>query len=110
MKSFLILYNAPEDAQAQMAKATEEEKAAGMKAWFAWKDKNEGNIKDFGAPLMPGNRRTVSGDWSASSSDVSGFSIVTAKSLVSAKALFQNHPHLNYAPSCTIDVAEFFEM
>ena len=110
MKKFIAVYYAPAEAMAAMANITPEQAAEGMKPWFAWKEKCGDAVVDFGSPLMPGNRIEPSGSWSASTAQVTGFSILQGGSLDEVKAFFDGHPHLSWAPGCAIDVHEFAPM
>lgn len=110
MKTFIALYYAPAEAMAASAQATEAEKAEGMKAWFAWKDKHDAHILDFGAPSLPGQRIDAGRNWQPAGTEIGGYSMVQADSLDHAKTLFADHPHLDWVPGCTIEVAELARM
>ena len=110
MKKYLAIYYAPSEAMAEFVNATPEQKLEGLKGWFAWKDKLNSQLVDFGAPLMPGNTRSAQTEWSQSSSEVTGYSIVQAKDLDSAKNLFDGHVHLHSHPKASIEVHEFAPM
>ncbi len=110
MKNFVVIYNAPADAMAQMAQATPEQKAEGMKPWLAWKDSVGTNLVDFGAPLGPGTRLLPNGQHQASTYEVTGYSLIQAADLEEAKSMLSNHPHLNWTDGCSIDVHECFQM
>lgn len=107
MKKYLAIYYAPAEAVAEFTNATQEQKLEGLKGWFAWKDKLNNQLVDFGAPLMPGNAKTPKQDWSQSSRDVTGYSIVQAENIESAKNLFDGHVHLHSHPQASIEVHEF---
>ena len=81
-----------------------------MKHWFAWKDKVGTALVDFGAPLMGGIAINPSGNKANSSKQVSGYSIVQAENNEAAQGLFDNHPHLHWHPSASIEVHECVEM
>lgn len=106
MKKFIALYYAPAAAMAASAQASDEQKAEGMKAWFAWKDQHENQIVDFGAPSLPGLRLNADGDWQPAGTEIGGYSLVQADSLEAAQQLFSGHPHLHWAPGCSIELAE----
>ena len=110
MKKFVAIYNAPAEAMAKMATATDEEKAAGMKPWMAWKDALGEKLVDMGNPFMPGQRLTSGGEANASGTEITGYSIVQASDLDEAKSLFRNHPHLGWTDGCTIDLHECVNM
>ena len=110
MKNFVAIYYAPAEAMAQMANITPEQAAEGMKPWMAWRDKVGDAMVDFGAPLVAGQSIDGNGNWSNSGSQVSGYSIVKSNDLASAQALFDGHPHLSWAPGCSIEVLECAQM
>jgi hypothetical protein len=107
MKKFVALYYAPASAMGKMANVSPKEQSKEMAPWMAWKSKNENNIVDFGAPLMPGLSVDASGDWGKSSTEVTGFSILEGASTEEVKALFTDHPHLSWSEGCSIEVHEF---
>lgn len=110
MKKFLVIYYAPAEAMGKMATATDEEKMASMKPWMDWKAAHDANIVDFGAPLMPGTGRGKEGAWTQSSKEVSGYSIIQGSDLETTKALFADHPHIAWAPNCTLEIYEYAQM
>ncbi len=110
MQNYLIIYHAPAEAMAAMATASEEEKMAGMKPWMDWRARCGEAIVDFGAPLLPGQSMDKSGDWSQSSTEVTGYSILKASDLDAAKEYLKGHPHTAWAPGCTIDIHECAKM
>ncbi|MDN5204873.1 hypothetical protein QQ008_26010 [Fulvivirgaceae bacterium BMA10] len=110
MKKFIAIYHAAPEAMAQMAEATPEQKAEGMKYWLAWKEKIGNALVDLGAPLVGGVAINPSGDKVNSSKQVSGYSIVQADDTEAAHALFDNHPHLSWHPTASIEIHECVEM
>jgi len=110
MKTYLAIYHAAPEAMAQMSTATAEQKAEGMKHWFAWKDLIGESLIDFGAPLAGGVNISPDGAKRTSAREVSGFSIVQAENADAAQALFEEHPHLNWHPSASIEVHEYVAM
>ena len=110
MKKFLAIYYAPAEAMQQMANATEAQKQEGMKPWLQWKEKFNANIEDIGAPALPAQSITPNGTWGGSHKDVTGYSIVKAESAEAAKKLFEGHPHLAWAPGCSIEFSELAAM
>lgn len=110
MKKFLAIYYAPWSAMQQMATMTDEQKQAGMKPWMDWMEKHASNLEDGGAPLMPPQSLTPDGKWADSTKEVTGYSIVKAENVEAAKKLFDGHPHLSWAPGCSVEVAEFARM
>lgn len=110
MKKFVVIYNVPAEVAAQMPTPTPEQTAESMKHWMAWKAKHDDHVIDFGAPLAAGHNVNAAKNWNGANTQVSGFSILQGESLESIKPIFDDHPHLNWAPGCSIDVHEFTEM
>ncbi len=110
MKKFLAVYHAPASVIAAMANISPEEKAKGMEPWMAWMTKCGDKMVDFGAPLMPGHTTSVSGTWSPSTTDVTGYSIVQGENIDEVKALFEDHPHISWANGCSIEIHETIAM
>lgn len=110
MKKFMALYHSAPEAMAQMATATEEQKAEGMEHWFAWREKIGSALIDFGAPTMGGMAISASGDKSNSTKNVSGYSMVQAENMDAAQELFVQHPHLHWHPTASIEVHECIDM
>ena len=110
MKNYIILYHAPAAAMEAMAQATPEQKAEGMKPWFAWKESLGEQLVDFGAPLMPGEKLRPDGTTEPSTKEVTGYSIVQAADMEAAKALMANHPHLKWTDGCDIEIHETISM
>ena len=110
MKKFIVLYHAPAEAMAEMANATEEQKAEGMKPWMAWKESLGDKLADFGAPLMTGVRIKPDGSTEPSTKEVTGYSMVLANSIEEAQGLMKNHPHLAWTGGCDIEIHEPIDM
>ena len=110
MSKFLVIYHAPAEAMAAMANATPEEKEAGMKPWFAWKESIGAKLLDFGAPLMPGLQLLPDGSTKASTKEVTGYSMIEAADMDEAKSLLSGHPHLQWTGGCDIEVHESVQM
>jgi hypothetical protein len=100
MKKFLVLYLSSVPAKEQMAKAPPEQAKAGMDMWMAWAKKAGSAIVDLGAPLA---------GVGASSSKVTGFSILQGESSEAVQSLMKDHPH-RHAPGAAIEVHEFLQM
>ena len=110
MKKFVAIYYSPAEAKAQMANITPEQAAEGMKPWMAWMEKCGDALVDMGAPFAAGQSTDASGNWKGSGSEVSGYSIVQGEALEDVKALFEAHPHLSWAPGCSVEVLECVSM
>jgi hypothetical protein len=104
MPNYVVLYNAPVSAAAQMENNDPEMAAAAMQAWNDWSAKAGSGVVDLGTPL--GEARRVAADGSSQSqTEVAGYSILQASDIDSAVALLEGHPHLQM-PGATIDVHE----
>ena len=100
---YMALYCAQQSAMDQMSKTTPEERKAGMAKWMAWGEKTGKALLDFGAPLGIGTALTADGDTDRTK-ELCGYSFIEANDLAAAKALLTDHPHLDWAPSCKIEV------
>ncbi|MFK7970205.1 MAG: hypothetical protein AB8F95_07550 [Bacteroidia bacterium] len=110
MKKYLALYHAPAALLGQMANATPEQKAEGMKPWLNWKAQSGESIVDFGAPLGGGQHINAGQTWGESQKEVSGYSIVQGENREAVQALFVDHPHLAWGEGCTIEIHEYLPM
>ena len=88
-----------------MANATPEQMKEGMEPWMAWAAKCGDGLVDLGTPLGFGQKVTTSGS-SPSDKGVVGYSILQAENLEGAQALVKDHPHLQWAAGCEIEVHE----
>jgi hypothetical protein len=103
MSKFLILYRAPESAQAQLANATPEQIQAGAEAWQAWATKIHYALADLGAPVA---HTAHVGPGAAASDGVCGFSVIEAGSADEVGTILEGHPHLQ-TPGGSIEVLEY---
>ena len=101
MKRFIVIYHAPFSAMEQMATASPED----MKPWMDWAAKCGDGLVDWGTPLGGGQKLSKSGS-SSSNKNVIGYSILQAEDMEGAKALLREHPHLDLAARCEIEVHE----
>lgn len=106
----MVIYYAPAELMAQMANATPEQAAEGMKPWLAWKEKLGEKLVDLGAPLVGGVKVLPDGSGESSQKEVSGFSILQAENIDEAKSLLIDHPHSAWSGGCDIEVHEFAQM
>ena len=106
MKKFVVLYHAPAKLVASMSQVSPEEAKKGMEGWMKWAAKCGSQLVDMGAPLMGGVRLNPDGSADASKKQVTGYSILEAKSMAGAKSLLKGHPHLKWDGSCSIEVHE----
>lgn len=108
MKKFMVLYVAPQSAQAQMAESSPEAAQEGMKAWLEWADRAGDGIVDMGTPLGAGKEITTS-ETSDTDTNVAGYGILQAEDLGGAQALLEGHPHL-MMPGASIQVYESLDL
>jgi hypothetical protein len=107
MKKFLVTYHVPASAMAQMAGATPEQQAEGMKQWMDWAARAGEHLVDMGSPLMPGQQIHSGGNATQSNKEFSGYSILQAENMEQAKSLLEGHPHINgWNKDATIELSE----
>ena len=109
MVKYIVLYRASQSAMEATANMTPEEMKKGMEAWMTWVQSCGDSLLDIGTPLGDGRRMTRETN-SPSESDVIGYSILEAESMDAAQALLADHPHLEWAPGCEIEVHEVMPM
>lgn len=110
MKKFIVIYHAPFDFMKQMESTSPEERAKGMEAWMQWAKKCGNKLVDMGAPLMNGQQLHPDGTSKPSDKNAVGYSVLQAENLTEAKSLLKVHPHLNWNPTCSIEVHETMPM
>lgn len=59
---------------------------------------------------MPASVLSADGNWSQSSKEVTGYSVVSAASEADVKKMFDGHPHLSWFPGCSLELSEFARM
>jgi len=106
MKNYIVIYHAPSSAMEQSANATPEEIEKGMEPWMDWAKMCGDKLVDLGTPLTGGIKLSPGGSSASSEKDVVGYSILKAESIQDAKSLMENHPHLNWAAGCEIEIHE----
>ena len=110
MKKFIVTYHVPAAVQKQldkqMAKATPEQAAEGMKGWMTWAKKCGKHLVDMGSPLANGKRIKAKGKAVKSDKEVAGYSILEAKDMDHAMKLLEGHPHISWNKACTIELHE----
>lgn len=104
MSKFVVIYTAPESAEALMENNDPAAAAEGMKAWMDWAGRTGEHLTDMGAPLGNGREITTDGV-GASAAGASGYSFLEAGSMDEALALMEGHPHL-MMPGASIQVYE----
>lgn len=110
MKKFIVHYHSPAEAMAQMANATPEQKAAGMKPWMDWKESMGDKLIEMGSPLMGAQRINADGSTAQKQSEVTGYSIIQANDIEEAKTILKSHPHLQWADNVAIEIFETIAM
>lgn len=110
MKKYLVIYHTPAEALSAMANATPEEMEAGMKPWMDWSARCGEQLVELGSPLTGGTRISRDGNQTPSKKEVTGYSILQAADMESAKALLDGHPHLSWHDDATIEIHEAVAM
>jgi len=106
---FMVIYHASNSAAEQMANATPEEMAEGMKPWMAWAERCGSALVDMGSPLAGGQKLTKSGK-KDSDRQVAGYSVLEAADMAAAVKLLEGHPHLEWGEGMEIEVHEALPM
>ncbi len=68
------------------------------------------HLVDMGAPMMGAHKVTPRGASEHNPSNVTGYSLIQADNIDSAKGLLKDHPHLQWSENCSIEVFECMEM
>ncbi len=110
LKIYLVTYHSPASAMKKMQKATPEQMAEGMKAWMMWAKKCGRRLVDLGAPLSAGVNLKAIGGALPSKRKVTGYSILKAENMTTAKKMLKDHPHLTWTKGCEIEVHEAMQM
>lgn len=107
MKKFIITYKG---AQTDMSQLSKEQIDGIMGKWKTWMEKVGENLADIGAPM--GESASVVDDGSdGTAAPLTGYSVISAEDIVSAKEMVKDHPFLsegngNYA----VDVYELMPL
>ncbi len=109
MGRYIVLYRASQSAVEATTNMTPEEMKKGMEAWMTWVQNCGDSLVDIGTPLGDGRRMTRTTN-APSESDVMGYSILEAESMDAAQALLADHPHLEWAAGCEIELHEVMTM
>jgi hypothetical protein len=108
MATFIVIYNAQEQAVDFMAQSSTDQIEAGMQSWIEWKNGLPQAVSfEFGSPLQPINLITASGV-SDSHTTISGYSIMEGESRDLIVEALTSHPHLKRI-GATIDVLEMVQ-
>jgi hypothetical protein len=79
--------------------------AEGIKAWYAWVEKNKAFIVEMGGPL--GQTKSISPKGAIDlRSNMTAYTVVQADSHEAAAKLFENHPHFTAFPGDAVEVME----
>jgi hypothetical protein len=109
MSKYLVLYSSPQTASEVMAQSTPEQMKASMEEWVKWREEASQMAKvDFGLPLEAVSKITLDAIV-ASTTKVTGYSIVEGESKDGILALLQTHPHLK-RPGASLDVLAMLPM
>lgn len=109
MAKFMVLYSSTISASDLMANATPEQISTSMDEWIKWREEASKTAHvEFGLPLQAAS--TISTDGvAASTSRISGYSIIDGASKEAIVELLKSHPHLN-TPDASIDVLEMLPL
>ncbi len=91
MTQFMMVYKGE---ATDMADMSEEEGAAVMAKWATWMEKVGPALRDVGTPFGPGSSLVDDGT-SGTALSLTGYSIVEADDMDSARALADGHPYLS---------------
>lgn len=91
MKKFIILYNGPATPTEQMAPEKVQEV---MLAWKTWMEKLGTKMVDIGQPMANGQAVVDDGS-EGQATQLSGYSIIQAENIETAKELVKDHPFLS---------------
>lgn len=81
----------------------------GITAWKKWAKQNKKNIVAMGNPL--GNTLAISiKGISKTQNEMTGWTVVRAKSHIAAAKMFKNHPHFTIFPGDAVEVMECLEI
>lgn len=107
MAKYMLLYRGPATPPEEM---TEERRNAIMQDWMAWMEKLGPALADPGNPT--GASTSVRGDGSpGDGGDVTGFTVVNADDLESARAMCDGHPFLSDGTDpFSIEIYELVDM
>ncbi len=105
---FMILYQLPVSAGAEVPGTSPSEMQANASEWVEWRRiAGEGRV-EFGAPLEAKNH-IEGAEVSESHNQTSGYSIITAPTLDDALDMLRDHPHLK-RQGAAMELLEFMEM
>lgn len=109
MKRYLAVYTGTPGARSRWESLSESERvqrqAQGIAAWKKWVRDNAAAIVEMGGPLSRTKRVSAAGITDIRN-NLSGFTIVEAKSQEDAARLFLNHPHFTIFPGEGVEVME----
>jgi hypothetical protein len=91
MSQFMLVYKGE---ATDMSEMTPEQGAEVMAKWGAWMERIGGALKDVGSPFGPATS-VVDDGTSGDAAACTGYSIVEAADLATARALTDGHPYLS---------------
>lgn len=91
MKKFILLYNGPATKAEDMDPAMVKEV---MAKWGEWMDKLGSSMVDMGQPMANGEAVVDDGS-EGKALQLSGYSIIQAEDMATAKKLVEDHPFLS---------------
>ncbi len=109
MKNFIALYCNTSGAHQPAPNLTPEQIEQLLAPWMAWKEKCGDKLVDMGSQLIPAIASDNGADWSPSKNFVTGYSIVSANTLVEAQELFEGHPIYAH-PFHSVEISECLSM
>jgi hypothetical protein len=111
MKKFLAVFTGTAEAMERSGwnslsePLRQERTQAGIKAWKAWEQTNEGRVVVSGGPIGKTQRVSAAGVEKAKNS-ICGYVVVSAESHEAASKLFEGHPHFTIFPGDAVEVME----
>ena len=109
MHKYVVLYNAPVSASAQMENNDPAMAAEVMKAWNDWSASVGEGMVDLGLPVGNGRKVTANSAATEAGTEVSGYTILQAADMDEALGLLKSHPHLQM-PGASIEVYETLDL
>jgi hypothetical protein len=91
MAKFILLYKGPATPQSEI---TPEVGAQLQQSWDAWMGKVSASLVDGGAPFTGASTAVVADGTTRSASDLTGYTIIEAPDLETAKTLVGGNPFL----------------
>jgi hypothetical protein len=106
MKKFIVTYHAPAEILKRETNDAQDTEGGDIKAWETWAEKTGDHLLEFGSPAANGHELNKDGNLKPSNSDFCGYSILQAEDHEQAAELMRSNPHMNWDPSCTVEIHE----